>query len=449
LKIINRGWGYQGQLGHNTKRHLLTPKRVDALSDEVIVDVTCGEYHTSAVTSTGSIFTWGNSLFMGHVPLPRLLQDLSSKGVVSVSADRRHAACVTKAGEVFTWGNGEGGILGHGDEIDQHTPKRVEALVGVKTTLVSCGKFQTAICTEDGRICTFGEGEYGQLGHGDQENKTSPALVHALVGKHITQVQCGDYHTMALTSSGYVFIWGLVGEDGALGHDHNSNFFSFPFLVEGLREHNVVQITTCSQHCAVLVDPTSPSSTRQSQEASFNNKQDSDVVFRVENESIYANVGVLSQKSDYFAAMFRSNMRESIERVVSVSHCSKAAFLQVLEYLYLDGFTVRIDDAVELWDLADFYQLEGLKYSCRSALERGLCEENVSQILQEAEDLSCPCDKLKRMCHEYLELHAEDSMDEDTEEDSMDEDAEEDSMDEDEEEDSINEDYRTNGCYYE
>jgi hypothetical protein len=57
-------------------------------------------------------------------------------------------------------------------------------------------------------------------------------------------------------------------------------------------------------------------------------------------------------------------------------------------------------------------------------LERGLSVDNASQILQEVEDLGCPCDKLKRMCHEYLDVHAVDSMDEDTEEeDSMDEDA--------------------------
>jgi hypothetical protein len=45
-------------------------------------------------------------------------------------------------------------------------------------------------------------------------------------------------------------------------------------------------------------------------------------------------------------------MRESIERVVNVPDCSKALFLQVLEYLYLDGFTVRNDNAVELLELA-------------------------------------------------------------------------------------------------
>jgi hypothetical protein len=58
---------------------------------------------------------------------------------------------------------------------------------------------------------------------------------------------------------------------------------------------------------------------------------------------------------------------------------------------------------VELWGLADMYQLGRLKYSCLGALERGLCEENVYHIiLQEAEDLICPCDELKMMCYKYL-----------------------------------------------
>jgi hypothetical protein len=116
----------------------------------------------------------------------------------------------------------------------------------------------------------------------------------------------------------------------------------------------------------------------------------------VENEPLYANVDVLTQKSDYFAAMFRSNMRESIERVVQVPNCSKASFLLVLEYLCLDGFTVSLDDVVELWGIADMYQMEGLKYCCMGALERGLSDENVSEILEEVEELSCPCDELKR-----------------------------------------------------
>jgi hypothetical protein len=38
------------------------------------------------------------------------------------------------------------------------------------------------------------------------------------------------------------------------------------------------------------------------------------------------------------------------------------------------------------------------------ALERGLSEENILEILEEVEELSCPCDELKRVCHEILEM---------------------------------------------
>jgi len=315
---------------------------------------------------------WGKKL------LPTLLPDLTSKVVISVSGGWNFTACVTKGGEVFTWGNGRYGKLGHEDYSDQKTPKHVEALIGVKAKQVSCGRYHTAVCTEDGLVYTFGKGEYGRLGHGDKTNRTSPTLVRALEGKHITQVQCGDRQTMTLTSSGYVFTWGY-SEYGQLGHENKSKqkYLTIPCLVEGLREHNVVQMTSGGgNHCAVIID-SKPSTIRQSQLASFNNKEHSDVVFMVENEPIYANIEVLSQKSDYFAAMFRCNMRESIERVVTVPDCSKATFLEVLRYVCMDGFSVRIDDVVEeLWVLADMYQLEGLKLCCMGSLERDLCKKN-------------------------------------------------------------------------
>ena len=120
FEIINRGCDWNGQLGHDGRNNQFTPKKVEALAEEVIVEVACGCIHTCAVTSTGSIFTWGESIATGHgeyisVHKPKLLQDLSSKGVICVSASY-HTACVTKAGEVFTWGDGPYGELGHGDK---------------------------------------------------------------------------------------------------------------------------------------------------------------------------------------------------------------------------------------------------------------------------------------------------------------------------------------------
>ena len=111
----------------------------------------------------------------------------------------------------------------------------------------------------------------------------------------------------------------FLAEGGRLGHEKSKlKCCSIPCLAEGLLEHNIVQISSGPDHCAVLVDPISPSIIRQSQQASFNNKEHSNVVFMIENEPVYANIEVLSQKSDYFAGMFWSNVRESINRVVKV-----------------------------------------------------------------------------------------------------------------------------------
>ena len=172
--------------------------------------------------------------------------------------------------------------VGHGSQQRgyEDTLKRVEALVGVKAKQVACGRSHIAVCIDDGRVYTFGEGNYGQLGQGDRRTRSSPALVKSLEGKHITQVQCGrGHHTMALASSGYVFTWGSA-KRGQLGHGNNKSKLldlTIPCLVEGLCKQDVAQISSGYLHCAVIVD-TKSSVVRESQQATFNNKEHSDVV---------------------------------------------------------------------------------------------------------------------------------------------------------------------------
>ena len=73
--------------------------------------------------------------------------------------------------------------------------------------------------------------------------------------------------------------------------------------------------------------------------------------------------------------MFRCKVRESIERVVRIHDCMRAPFLRVLGFMCLDGFgAVRIDEVVELWRLADMYQLVGLKQCCLGSPERESCK---------------------------------------------------------------------------
>ena len=97
----------------------------------------------------------------------------------------------------------------------------------------------------------------------------------------------------------------------------------------------------------------------------------------VEDKPVYGRIDALSGKSDVFNMLFRKvreRERESNQRRLQMpkSKCSKAAFLQVLEYLCWDNFTLNIKHAFELHNLAYVYHLEGLKLSC-------ICLRNITR----------------------------------------------------------------------
>ena len=112
------------------------------------------------------------------------------------------------------------------------------------------------------------------------------------------------------------------------------------------------------------------------------------------NEPLFSTIDILTKKSEcrFTAIMFPCKINESIERVVEVPDWSKGAFWQLLEYFYMDGFTVSLDHYIVelLCQLADLYQLEGLKHCYMGSLETGLSGENLSQMLEDAESMIFP-----------------------------------------------------------
>ena len=45
------------------------------------------------------------------------------------------------------------------------------------TMVLSAGVNHTVVCTAEGQVLTFGDGQYGQLGHGDDGYESVPRLV--------------------------------------------------------------------------------------------------------------------------------------------------------------------------------------------------------------------------------------------------------------------------------
>jgi len=140
--------------------------------------------------------------------------------VRQVAAGYLHTGMVTEAGDLLMCGCGDYGRLGLGED-DRATPTLVARAVfdGEAVLMVACGAYHTVVATEGGGVYTFGHGEDGRLGHGDEENQLAPRRVPAagFNGEQVVMVAAGRGHTVALSEAGHVFTWGN-GEYGQLGH---------------------------------------------------------------------------------------------------------------------------------------------------------------------------------------------------------------------------------------
>ncbi|GMI80334.1 hypothetical protein like AT5G19420 [Hibiscus trionum] len=271
-------WGVEtgGRLGHGVDSNVSHPKLIDSLKNINVELVTCGEYHSCAVTLSGEMYTWGGSSgnfgLLGHGSetsqwVPKKLNGLlEGIHVSSVSCGPWHTAVVTSAGQLFTFGDGTFGVLGHGDRKSISVPREVESLKGLRTVRAACGVWHTAAVVEvmvgsprtsncsSGKLFTWGDGDKGRLGHGDKEARLVPTCVAALVEPIFCKVSCGHSMTIALTTNGHVYAMGSPVY-GQLGNPHADG--KLPIRVEGKLTKNFVEEIACgAYHVAVLTSKT-------------------------------------------------------------------------------------------------------------------------------------------------------------------------------------------------
>ncbi|KAG5613815.1 hypothetical protein H5410_013639 [Solanum commersonii] len=265
-------WGEEsgGRLGHGVERDFSRPKLVEFLAVTNVDFVSCGEFHTCAVSTMGDLYTWGdgthNAGLLGHgndvshwIP-KRVSGPLEGLQVLSVACGTWHSALATANGKLFTFGDGTYGALGHGDRVTVLYPREVQSLNGLKTIKVACGVWHTAAIVEvtnhncgnlpTRKLFTWGDGDKYRLGHGNKEAYMLPTCVSALIDYNFHQLACGHNITVGLTTSGHVFIMGSNAY-GQLGNPQADG--KAPSLVQDRLVGEFVEEITCgSFHVAVL-----------------------------------------------------------------------------------------------------------------------------------------------------------------------------------------------------
>ena len=153
-KLFTWGDGDKGRLGHVDEEKKLLPTCVAQLVDHDFVQVSCGRMLTVGLTNHGTVYTMGSAIH-GQLGNPRANDrsitvvegKLKEEFIKKIASGSYHVVALTTTGSVYSWGKGTNGQLGLGDIKDRNSPTLVEVLRDRQVESIICGSNSTAaIC---------------------------------------------------------------------------------------------------------------------------------------------------------------------------------------------------------------------------------------------------------------------------------------------------------------
>lgn len=177
--------------------------------------VTTGQGHTCARTTTLRIFCWGRDV-AGQVGNDPALEPQKvpvevaggSSDWTDVSAGGDRTCAVKDTGQLFCWGRDDYGSLGNGlPHANQAVPVPV-AGGATNWADVTVGDQGACALKTTGRLFCWGRDDFGQLGN-DGSNTSSPVPVPVAGGAtNWASVTLGSAHTCARKTTGRLYCWG-------------------------------------------------------------------------------------------------------------------------------------------------------------------------------------------------------------------------------------------------
>lgn len=255
-------WDIVGRRKGPAEGNLVSPSRLRPLVGISIRYVAsgCVSCHCVALDVEGRCYTWGRNEKgqLGHGDTiqrdrPTVVSELSKYKIVQAGAGKSHTVVVTEDGNSLAFGWNKHGQLGSGSAKTEIESSPIRCLVSEVTYATCGGDFSVWLSSVEGSsILTAGLPQYGQLGHGTDNEYNSkdssvklvyeaqprPRAIASLAGETIVKVACGTNHTVAVDKNGFVYTWGYGGY-GRLGHREQKDEFA-PRRVDIFTNRNVL-----------------------------------------------------------------------------------------------------------------------------------------------------------------------------------------------------------------
>lgn len=235
-----------------------------AVSQEKVIDI--GKSHFAVLKNDGSVWSWGDHTYgqlgvrnsqvsTNHPSAIRKGDGSRLDNIKAIATGGDHTVALDKNGYVWTWGRNSSGQLGYVTPPIVNTPNQMDFNADPKRVLVNgrpliataiaAGEFHTLAVSSSGQVYAWGAGDFGQNGQTSQS--TDPVLVSGLT--NIAMVAAGANHSLALTASGEVYGWGR-NTSGQLGNGQSRHINPTPERINRLT--GILDIAAGDNHTVAL-----------------------------------------------------------------------------------------------------------------------------------------------------------------------------------------------------
>ena len=216
--LWSTGYNGYGQLGLGDTTNRTTFTEITTNVDD-IKSVCCGAYHNIMLKNDGTLWGCGyntnGELGLGDTNYRNIFTEIitNTDDIKSVCCGGDHTLILKNDGTLWSTGYNGYGQLGLGDNTNRTTFTQVTTNADdIKE--IYCGRNSTFILKNDGTLWSTGYNEHGQLGLGDTTYRATFTQVIANVDD-IKSVYCGYCHTIILKNNGT--LWGC-------GYNGNGEF---------------------------------------------------------------------------------------------------------------------------------------------------------------------------------------------------------------------------------
>ena len=181
--------------------------------------IECGNNFVVALTENGTVVSWGTASMTSASTLPTF-----SENIIDISVGDRHAIALGQSGKIYTWGDSSftGSIPNHVENNYKYIKAGPSGSVAihVNNRIYGFGHSSNLLLSAIPHVNNVSKISFG-LNHGMildnsgnlyswQSGSTySQSIIPVGYSQNVTNVECGDNHTIILNSDKTVACWGL------------------------------------------------------------------------------------------------------------------------------------------------------------------------------------------------------------------------------------------------